>query len=199
MKPVAPDARVSSGESGVRPAQQSSGSGAFRPDELRSNAAVTQRENSEGRAIDQSPTGFLTFSVEDTHIEERETPLSPAVLSELLFAKLDAVIEELEEAVAADVAEQVHVTRIVAATGVTLSVGFVAWALRSTVLLASLFGTLPAWQTIDPLPVLASHRSERTKRKRAQENAARAEQVEYRGLHKIFDWKEGRLPGSGEA
>ena len=199
VKPVAPDARVSSGEAGVRPAQQSSGSGAFRPEELRSNAAVTQRENSEGRPIDQSPTGFLTFSVEDTHIEEREKPLSPAVLSELLFAKLDAVIEELEEAVAADVAEQVHVTRIAAATGVTLSVGFVAWALRSTVLLASLFGTLPAWQTIDPLPVLASHRSERTKHKRVQEYVEREEQAEYRGLHELLDRKGERLPGSGEA
>jgi len=199
VKPAAPDARVSSGESGVRPAQQPSRTGAFRPEELQSNAGITQRESLEGRPVDQAPTAFLTFSVEDNHIEERETPLSPAVLSELLFAKLDAVIEELEEAVATDVAEQVQVTRIAAATGVTLSVGFVAWALRSTVLLASLFGTLPAWQTIDPLPVLASHRNERKKSKAALEELAREEQAEYRGLHKLLDRKGEGVPGSSEA
>ena len=83
-----------------------------------------------------------------------------------MFAKLDAVIEGLEEAVAAETAQQAQVTRIAAASGVTLSVGFVVWALRSTALLASLFATVPAWQMLDPLPVVASHRRERTLRKR---------------------------------
>ncbi len=199
VKPVVPDARVSSGESGIRAAQQAFGSGAFRPEDLRSSAPSTQREGPQARPVDQPLPVPLMYSVEDVHVDELEKPLSSAVLSELLFVKLDAVIEELEEAVAADAAQQVQVTRIAAATGVTLSVGFVAWALRSTVLLASLFGTLPAWQSLDPLPVLASHRSERKKSKAALEYVAREEQAEYRGLHELLDRKGERVPGSAEA
>lgn len=100
------------------------------------------------------------------------------MLSELLFAKLDAVIEELEQAVATDVAQQISMTRIAAAAGVVLSAGFVAWALRSTALATSLFATVPAWQTAHPLPVLAAHRRERKEQKREQQDVAREEPVE---------------------
>ncbi|HPV84182.1 MAG TPA: hypothetical protein PK866_13685, partial [Nitrospira sp.] len=107
----------------------------------------------------------------------------------LLFAKLDEVIERLEEAVASETEDQVQATRIAAASGVTLSVGFVVWALRSTALLASLFATVPAWQMMDPLPVVATHRKERRLRKRVQEKVARDEQVQYRGLRDLLDKK----------
>ena len=36
-----------------------------------------------------------------------------------------------------------------------LSVGYVAWLLRSGVLLSTVLSSLPAWQFVDPLPVLA--------------------------------------------
>jgi hypothetical protein len=40
-------------------------------------------------------------------------------------------------------------------TGVVMSAGFVAWALRGGGLLASLAASVPAWRSVDPLPVLA--------------------------------------------
>jgi hypothetical protein len=126
-------------------------------------------------------------------VDAQEERLSPAVLSELLFAKLDAVIGELEDAVAADVAQQTHMTRIAAAAGAALSVGFVAWALRSTAVLVSLFATIPAWRTLDPLPVLASHRQERSARKRAQEDVAREEESKYRGLQELLDQEDDKV------
>jgi hypothetical protein len=36
-----------------------------------------------------------------------------------------------------------------------LSVGYVAWLVRGGVLLSTALSSLPAWQFIDPLPVLA--------------------------------------------
>lgn len=42
-----------------------------------------------------------------------------------------------------------------AAVGTGLSVGYVVWLLRSGVLLSSVLSALPAWQLLDPLPVLA--------------------------------------------
>jgi hypothetical protein len=42
-----------------------------------------------------------------------------------------------------------------AAAGIGLSVGYVAWLLRAGALLSSLLSSLPAWRMLDPLPVLA--------------------------------------------
>jgi glycerate-2-kinase len=39
-----------------------------------------------------------------------------------------------------------------------LSVGYVAWLVRGGVLLSTALSSLPAWQFIDPLPVLARTR-----------------------------------------
>jgi hypothetical protein len=42
-----------------------------------------------------------------------------------------------------------------------MSVGYVIWLLRGGLLLSSLLSSLPAWHTMDPMPVLArSNRSE---------------------------------------
>jgi hypothetical protein len=39
-----------------------------------------------------------------------------------------------------------------------LSVGYVAWLVRGGVLLSTALSSLPAWQFVDPLPVLARSR-----------------------------------------
>jgi VCBS repeat-containing protein len=44
------------------------------------------------------------------------------------------------------------------AVGTSLSVGYVAWLVRGGVLLSTALSTLPAWQFVDPLPVLAKAR-----------------------------------------
>jgi hypothetical protein len=38
-------------------------------------------------------------------------------------------------------------------------VGYVVWLIRSGVLLSSFLSSMPAWQLIDPLPVLAYRRN----------------------------------------
>ena len=38
----------------------------------------------------------------------------------------------------------------------TLSVGYILWLLRSGVIVASMMSAMPAWQVIDPLPILGN-------------------------------------------
>jgi hypothetical protein len=40
-------------------------------------------------------------------------------------------------------------------SSIGLSVGYVVWLLRGGMLLASLLSSMPAWQFLDPLPILA--------------------------------------------
>jgi hypothetical protein len=43
-----------------------------------------------------------------------------------------------------------------AATGMSLSVGYVVWLLRGGALLSTFLSSLPAWRFVDPLPVLGN-------------------------------------------
>jgi hypothetical protein len=43
-------------------------------------------------------------------------------------------------------------------SSVGLSVGYVVWLLRGGMLLSTLLSSIPAWQILDPLPVLARKR-----------------------------------------
>ncbi len=199
VQPVSPGDRSAGAESGFRLASLSGRDAAFIPQDLRPVAASTHREGAGARADVESAPPPSPLSGEYAHGDAREEGRSPDALSELLFAKLDAVIEELEQAVLTDVDRQVYVTRIAAVAGVTFSVGFVAWALRSTAMVASLFATIPAWQILDPLPVLASHRRERSERQRAQAHVAQEEQAKYKGLQEILDQGGGKAHRSAEA
>jgi hypothetical protein len=45
-------------------------------------------------------------------------------------------------------------------SSVGLSVGYVVWLIRGGMLLSTLLSSLPAWQILDPLPVLARKRDD---------------------------------------
>jgi hypothetical protein len=52
--------------------------------------------------------------------------------------------------------------RLLAETGMVLSaglsIGYVVWLVRGGVLISSMMSALPAWQMIDPMPILAAAR-----------------------------------------
>jgi VCBS repeat-containing protein len=57
--------------------------------------------------------------------------------------------------ISADIGESDAIAfQAAAATGLSLSVGFVAWFLRTGALMAGLFAARPLWQGFDPMPVL---------------------------------------------
>jgi hypothetical protein len=65
-----------------------------------------------------------------------------------------------------------------------VSIGYVVWLVRGGVLMSSMLSALPAWQMIDPLPVLAASRGGKSGRKGARSEDAQVE--------KLFD--EGKRP-----
>jgi hypothetical protein len=73
-----------------------------------------------------------------------------------------------------------HRAIVATSLGVTggLSIGYVVWLVRGGVLVSSMLSALPAWQMIDPLPVLAT-----TRPRKSRERAA----ADDRDLERLFD------------
>ncbi|MBX9660986.1 MAG: tandem-95 repeat protein, partial [Nitrospiraceae bacterium] len=138
---------------------------------------------------DQGRPLFSVLPVEPTPTLEPDPPETKQSVSELLLTKLDEMTVSLEHA--ANVSHEHHelIARITAVTGTALSVGFIAWALRSGALVASLLATMPAWQHFDPLPVVKLSRSERTRRRDVAAQDQQQEAEEFKGLKRVLDEK----------
>lgn len=68
------------------------------------------------------------------------------------------------------------VSTSIVATG-TLSIGYVVWLIRGGVLMSSMLSALPAWQMIDPLPVLAAKGNQRARRQAAKADEGDVERL----------------------
>ncbi|MFO0701138.1 MAG: Ig-like domain-containing protein, partial [Nitrospira sp.] len=132
---------------------------------------------------------FSVLPVEPTPTLEPETADKPPSVSDLLMTKLDEMTVSLEQAV--NVSQEHHelIARVTAVTGSALSVGFVAWALRSGAILASFMATMPAWRHFDPLPVVKLSRHERARRRDEAIQAQQQEAAEFKGLNQVLDEK----------
>ena len=133
------------------------------------------------------PPLFTIVPVEPAPTLDPEPPDQPPSVSEILMAKLDDMTASLEEAVGIDQTQHTIVARIATLSGTVLSAGFVAWALRSSALLASALATMPAWKHFDPLPVVKLNRRDRNRRRADAEADQRHEASEFGGLQQLFD------------
>ena len=132
------------------------------------------------------PSPFTIMPVEPEQPIDSKPPDNQASLSDVLMAKLDAMTQSLEEAIGVEEEQEMVVARVAALSGTALSVGFVAWAVQSSTLLASCLTTLPVWRNFDPLPVVKLSKQERNRRRQAADAAQRQEQDEFGGLEKFF-------------
>jgi hypothetical protein len=132
---------------------------------------------------------FTVLPVEPTPTLEPDPPERTPSVSDLLMTKLDEMTVSLEQAVTVSEARHELMARVAAVTGTTLSVGFVAWALRSGAILASCLATMPAWRHFDPLPVVKLTRSERKLRRDTAAQAQQQEAAEFKGLTRVLDAK----------
>jgi hypothetical protein len=138
---------------------------------------------------DQRRPLFTVLPVEPTAILEPEPPETKQTVSDLLMAKLDEMTVSLEQAMSVSQEQREIVARVAAVTGITLSAGFITWALRSGTLLASCLATMPAWRHFDPLPVVRLSRAERTRRREEMARAGQQEATEFSGLKRVLDDK----------
>jgi hypothetical protein len=86
------------------------------------------------------------------------------------FLKNDDVLRRLEE-IQRHVLEQGLERRTVIASAIAassgLSIGYVVWLVRGGVLVSSMLSALPAWQMIDPLPVVTAAGAGRRRRSKS--------------------------------
>ncbi len=82
------------------------------------------------------------------------TPFMQTLQSSDLLRKLDEIQRQVEEQATS------HQSAVAASVAITtgLSVGYVIWLVRGGLLLSSVLSAMPAWQMIDPLPVLTRSR-----------------------------------------
>jgi VCBS repeat-containing protein len=133
-----------------------------------------------------APSPFTIIPVEPELSIDSKQPDEQSSLSDVLMAKLDVMTKSLEEAIGIEQEQELLVARVAAVSGAALSVGFVAWAVRSSALLASCLATLPAWKSFDPLPIVRLSKQERNRRRQATDAVQRQEQDEFGGLGKFF-------------
>ena len=132
---------------------------------------------------------FSVLPFETGPVLNPEPPVEQELESDLLVPKVDKMVASMEQAMQASQEHHKLVARIAAATGMTLSAGFVIWALRSGTLLASCLATMPAWRHFDPLPVVRLSRAERTRRREEMARAGQQEATEFSGLKRVLDDK----------
>jgi hypothetical protein len=84
--------------------------------------------------------------------------LSAEIRAVLTSSGFNDSLDQMREAVSEDnfIKQSVVGSSVAVTTG--LSVGYVAWLVRGGVLLSTALSSLPAWQFVDPLPVLARTR-----------------------------------------
>ncbi len=134
----------------------------------------------------ESRNPFTIMPVEFIASDRPAGPETPLSVSDVLMTKLDELAVSLQEAIGVEQEQQAVVAQVTALTGTTLSVGFVAWAIRSGALLASCFATIPAWRTFDPLPVVSLSRRERTRRSQDTEASRQEEEAQFEGLQGLL-------------
>jgi hypothetical protein len=69
-------------------------------------------------------------------------------------------LDDVKKEMAGEIAFNKTVLGSAIAVSTGLSVGYVVWLIRGGMLLSSLLSSIPAWQILDPLPVLAGRRGE---------------------------------------
>ena len=77
-------------------------------------------------------------------------------LSYLVSTEFIQELEQVEDEFEFDGAVPEWATGTAVATTASISVGYIMWMLRGGYVLASVLSTMPVWQNIDPLPVLAA-------------------------------------------
>jgi TfoX/Sxy family transcriptional regulator of competence genes len=117
-------------------------------------STVTDGVGSAGLTVDpmiaanvQQALQFLRPTSNNAESWEKSTVGQPEFLKEM-----DKTREELNQKIELD--KNVVASSVAVSTGV--SIGYVIWLLRGGVLLSSLVAALPAWRSIDPLPVLSN-------------------------------------------
>ena len=116
--------------------------------------AIVQRQFNKSSVLREAEPADKGLQQADHQADLRHQMAARAYLN--MVNSLDDVKKELAGEIAFN--QTVLGSAIAVSTG--LSVGYVVWLIRGGMLLSSLLSSIPAWQILDPLPVLAGRRGE---------------------------------------
>ena len=87
------------------------------------------------------------------------SPMQNLLRSDELLRRFDTLRQQMS------LPEELQRTAVAQSIAVTsgLSIGYVVWLLRGGVLMSSMLSALPAWQMVDPMPILAAAKPRRRK------------------------------------
>ena len=84
--------------------------------------------------------------------------LSEGRFSQEFWDDLDQMEQDMEESVEEQEKKDQLSAEAAAGVGISLTAGFVSWALRAGSMAASFLAAMPTWRHFDPMPVLAEDR-----------------------------------------
>ncbi len=118
---------------------------------------VQQKEYSVDKPDEVAAQTFLqelkSFWVD---VPEPRPQLSEVRLSQAFWDGLDKLADDLDEAARRDETRTQLSAEAAAGIGISLTAGFVSWALRAGSMAASFLAAMPTWRNFDPMPILAA-------------------------------------------
>ncbi len=110
------------------------------------------------------------------------------------IASLDSVAENVKTEAQEQQAAKQLVVKTVTGSSLMVTAGLLIWVLRGTSLLASMWATIPAWNSIDPLPILGMSQEERMQELIDTQHIEEQEQQEFPQMQKIFSQQHTAHP-----
>ena len=81
--------------------------------------------------------------------------------SQKFWQDVDEMLSDVDEAAEDEERRLQMQAEAAAGVGISLTAGFVSWALRAGSMAASFLAAMPTWRNFDPMPVLASDEKEK--------------------------------------
>jgi VCBS repeat-containing protein len=102
-----------------------------------------------------------TFLQELKSFWKEDSTTTSIEMSEVHFSKefwngLDKMAQDLDESIETEDKKHQLSAEAAAGVGISLTAGFVSWAMRAGSMAASLLAAMPTWRHFDPMPVLAA-------------------------------------------
>ena len=121
--------------------------------DVRDVAVIVQGDNSQSLLAQAQSDGLGGASIV-LAMQAQSSSAGAAFLSTPESRALGHELDQLRDNLRDQTNLEAATVAATAATGMSLSVGYVVWLLRGGALLSTVLSSLPAWRFIDPLPVL---------------------------------------------
>jgi hypothetical protein len=112
--------------------------------------------------------------------------MSEVRFSQAFWDGLDQMANALDESTEEQDRKAQLSAEAAAGVGISLTAGFVSWALRAGSMAASFLAAMPTWRHFDPMPILSADEKKRQHAVEGDNDADENEQEEEERLDQVF-------------